>query len=86
VFQAINHGMTHSFLDEVREATKQFFDLPMTVKRKYSREVDGIEGYGNDMILSQQQTLDWTDRLYLTVNPQDQRRLKFWPESPENFR
>ncbi|KAE7997662.1 hypothetical protein FH972_002277 [Carpinus fangiana] len=85
-FQAINHGMTHTFLDEVREATKQFFDLPMAVKRKYSREVDDIEGYGNDMILSQQQTLDWTDRLYLTVNPQDQRRLKFWPESPEDFR
>jgi hypothetical protein len=58
----------------------------MAVKRKYSREVDSIEGYGNDMILSKQQMLDWTDRLYLTVNPQHQRRLKFWPESPEAFR
>jgi hypothetical protein len=38
------------------------------------------------MILSKQQMLDWTDRLYLTVNPQHQRRLKFWPESPEAFR
>lgn len=78
--------MTHSFLDKIREVTKQFFHLPMAEKQKYSREFDGIEGYGNDMILSEKQTLDWTDRLYLTVNPQDQRKLKFWPESPEAFR
>jgi len=38
------------------------------------------------MILSEKQKLDWSDRLYLTVNPQDQRRLKFWPEIPEDFR
>ncbi|KAF5482253.1 hypothetical protein F2P56_002838 [Juglans regia] len=85
-FQAINHGITSSFLDKVREVTKQFFALPVGEKQKYSREVDEIEGYGNDMILSAQQILDWSDRLYLTVNPEDQRRLKFWPEIPQDFR
>ncbi|KAG6620703.1 hypothetical protein I3842_Q052100 [Carya illinoinensis] len=38
------------------------------------------------MILSAQQILDWTDRLYLTIYPEDQRRLKFWPEIPQDFR
>nr|POE89342.1 protein srg1 [Quercus suber] len=77
--------MTPSFLDEVREVTKQFFALPMEEKRKYSREADGIEGYGNDKILSEKQILNWSDRLYITLNP-EQRKLKFWPENPKVFR
>ncbi|XP_057968836.1 protein SRG1-like [Malania oleifera] len=85
-FQAINHGMTDSFLDEVQEVSKQFFALPMEEKKKYSRTENAIEGYGSDMVLSEDQILDWTDRLYLLVNPQDQRKLEFWPKNPENFR
>ncbi|XP_048335243.2 protein SRG1 [Ziziphus jujuba] len=83
--QVINHGMTPEFLDEVREVTKQFFQLPVREKQKYSREVNDIEGYGNDMVLLEQQKLDWTDRLYLTIYPEDQRKLKFWPENPQYF-
>ncbi|KAF2318122.1 hypothetical protein GH714_041473 [Hevea brasiliensis] len=78
-------GMTSSFLDEVRLATKKFFALPMEEKHKYAREVDGMEGYGNDMILSES-VLDWNDRLYLLASPEDQRQLRYWPESPANFR
>ncbi|KAF3948239.1 hypothetical protein CMV_025741 [Castanea mollissima] len=88
VLQLINHGMTPSFLDEVREVTKQFFALPMEEKQKYSRDAesaDGIEGYGNDKILSEKQILNGTERLHITLNP-EQRKLKFWPENPKVFR
>ncbi|KAJ0576232.1 putative thebaine 6-O-demethylase [Helianthus annuus] len=85
-FQAINHGMDGSFLDKVREVSRVFFDLSAEEKKKYLREEDDLEGYGNDMVLSDHQTLDWTDRLYLTVLPQDQQRLQFWPKIPTNFR
>ncbi|KAA8535183.1 hypothetical protein F0562_030186 [Nyssa sinensis] len=85
-FQAINHGIASSFLDEVRGVAKQFFALPMEEKQKYSRTVDDIEGYGNDTVLSENQTLDWTDRLYLTTYPEDQRKLNLWPKNPESFR
>ncbi|PPD98998.1 hypothetical protein GOBAR_DD03962 [Gossypium barbadense] len=54
-------------------------------KKKYSREIGSIEGYGNDMILSEDQILDWTDRLYLILRPEDKQTLKFWPENPESF-
>ncbi|XP_075651697.1 protein SRG1-like [Castanea sativa] len=86
--QLTNHGMTPSFLDEVREVTKQFFALPMEEKQKYSRDAksaDGIEGYGNDKILSEKQILNGTERLHITLNP-EQRKLKFWPENPKVFR
>ncbi|KAL6223821.1 hypothetical protein ACLB2K_002679 [Fragaria x ananassa] len=85
-FQVINHGMTPEFLDKVREVTNQFFAMPLEEKHKYLRPADDIEGYGNDMVFSEEQTLDWTDRLYLNVYPPDLRKLKFWPENPLSFR
>ncbi|KAF5934889.1 hypothetical protein HYC85_026018 [Camellia sinensis] len=84
-FQAINHGMESSFLDKLQEIAKQFFVLPIEEKHKYSRTVEDLEGYGNDSVLSEHQILDWTDRLYLIVSPEDQRKLKFWPQNPECF-
>ncbi|MBA0610668.1 hypothetical protein Godav_011482 [Gossypium davidsonii] len=84
--QAINHGITSTFLDKLREVARQFFALPSEEKKKYSREIGSIEGYGNDMILSEDQILDWTDRLYLILRPEDKQTLKFWPENPESFR
>uniref|UniRef100_A0A0A0LYX6 Fe2OG dioxygenase domain-containing protein n=1 Tax=Cucumis sativus TaxID=3659 RepID=A0A0A0LYX6_CUCSA len=85
-FQAINHGMTSEYLDEVRRLTKQFFGLSMEEKLKYLKEELEMEGYGNDMILSNQQILDWTDRLYLTVYPHQSRRFKYWPTNLQRFR
>ncbi|XP_057516591.1 protein SRG1-like [Amaranthus tricolor] len=93
-FQVINHGMTNEFLDKVREVTKQFFALPLEEKQNYSREmkqkdekaINDWDGYGNDPVVYQHQTLDWMDRLLLTVNPEHQRKLQFWPRNPLPFR
>ncbi|ONI13828.1 hypothetical protein PRUPE_4G248300 [Prunus persica] len=84
-FQVINHGMTLEFLDKVREMAKQFFALPVEEKQNYLRQVNDTEGYGSDMVFSEQQTLDWTDRLYLSVYPEDRRKFKFWPQNPKSF-
>ncbi|KAM3221094.1 hypothetical protein P3L10_020362 [Capsicum annuum] len=48
----------------------------MEEKQNYGRAPDDTEGHGNDMVLSENQTLDWTDRLYLLVHPEDERKLK----------
>ncbi|KHN33717.1 Codeine O-demethylase [Glycine soja] len=85
-FQAINHGLKSSFLDKVREVSKQFFHLPKEEKQKWAREPNNIEGYGNDIIYSENQRLDWTDRVYLKVLPEDERKFKFWPQNPYDFR
>lgn len=85
-FQAINHGISSSFLDKVREVAKTFFALPAEEKRIYSRELNSREGYGNDIIVSDKQVLDWCDRLILGVLPEDQRNLHLWPENPNDFR
>ncbi|XP_070667865.1 2-oxoglutarate-dependent dioxygenase 11-like [Malus domestica] len=86
-FQVINHGMSSEFLNEVREIAKQFFALPVEDKKKYLRQVNDIQGYGNDMVFfSEQQTLKLSDRLYLSMYPQDNRKLNLWPENPKSFR
>lgn len=85
-FQATNHGISCSFLDQLHEVTQQFFTLPKEEKVKCARAPDGIEGYGNDMVLSEQQVIDWNDRLYIIISPEDQRKLEVWPEKPETFR
>ncbi|PHT33437.1 hypothetical protein CQW23_25237 [Capsicum baccatum] len=63
----------------------------MEEKQKYGRAPDDTEGYSNDMVLSENvlrenQILDWTDRLYLLVHPEDKRKLKYWSENPKSFR
>ncbi|GAB4828221.1 hypothetical protein Ancab_040040 [Ancistrocladus abbreviatus] len=77
-FQLVNHGMTSMFLDETREASKQFFGLQVEEKQKYSRT--GFEGYGHD------EKDNWNDRLQLTVLPKSKRQLQYWPENPPKFR
>lgn len=78
--------MTPEFLDKVRDVTKQFFELPLEQKKKYSKEANDIQGYGNEIVLSDEQKLDWSESLYLVIQPEDQRKLKLWPEKPEVFR
>ncbi|GMI97644.1 hypothetical protein like AT1G49390 [Hibiscus trionum] len=85
-FQAIGHGMSSSFIDEVRGVAKQFFGLPQEEKMKNSRAANGVEGYGHDLVVSDKQVLDWNTRLFLRVFPENQRKLNLWPENPDSFR
>ncbi|KAG7551363.1 Oxoglutarate/iron-dependent dioxygenase [Arabidopsis thaliana x Arabidopsis arenosa] len=76
LMQVMNHGITKAFLDKIYKLTKEFCALPSEEKQKYARDIGSIQGYGNDMILWDDQVLDWIDRLYITTYPEDQRQLK----------
>ncbi|KAL2338438.1 hypothetical protein Fmac_012884 [Flemingia macrophylla] len=84
-FQAIGHGMSGSYLDKIREVSKQFFELPEEEKQKYARAVNESEGYGNDRVVSDKQVLDWSYRLTLRVFPDNKRRLSLWTKIPTDF-
>ncbi|KAL1563450.1 protein SRG1-like [Salvia divinorum] len=85
-FQAVNHGIDDSFLDEVRRLSREFFHLPITEKQKCARQGDDYEGYGTDLVLFNNQSLDWNDRLYLQVAPNHHHKLHYWPLNPQSFR
>ncbi|KQK19353.1 hypothetical protein BRADI_1g47820v3 [Brachypodium distachyon] len=90
LFLAVGHGMEPGFLGEVMKVTREFFKLPLEEKQKYSNLVNGnevrIEGYGNDMVVSEKQILDWCDRLYIIVEPESRRVYSLWPTEPPSFR
>ncbi|KNA03708.1 hypothetical protein SOVF_206490 [Spinacia oleracea] len=83
--QLINHGLSSSLLDQIRQVGKEFFDLPLEVKQKHSRTLDSFEGYGDDTV-SEGQSYNWNDRLHLKVHPLDHRNFRLWPEYLPNFR
>jgi len=73
----------------ISRRTRGFFNLPLDEKQKYSNLTNGkefrFEGYGNDMVLSEDQVLDWCDRLYLTVEPESRIIRSLWPAQPPAF-
>lgn len=86
-FQVINHGIESSFLEDLVEVSKQFFALPLDEKLKYCSTADDVfQGYGSDAVFAGAQTMSWNDRLFLTLYPEENRKLQFWPTKPEKFR
>ncbi|PVH48319.1 hypothetical protein PAHAL_4G307300 [Panicum hallii] len=89
-FLATDHGIEASLMDALIAASREFFRKPLEEKQAYSNLIEGkqwqLEGYGNDPVKSQDQILDWSDRLHLRVEPEDERNLDRWPGHPESFR
>uniref|UniRef100_A0A452XDN2 Fe2OG dioxygenase domain-containing protein n=1 Tax=Aegilops tauschii subsp. strangulata TaxID=200361 RepID=A0A452XDN2_AEGTS len=78
-----------TMMDGMMIASREFFKRPLEDKKRYTNLIGGeqfqFEGYGNDQVRSPDQILDWSDRLYLKVEPEDERRIALWPTHPENF-
>uniref|UniRef100_A0A1D1YZW3 Protein SRG1 n=1 Tax=Anthurium amnicola TaxID=1678845 RepID=A0A1D1YZW3_9ARAE len=87
LFQATGHGIPASFLDQVRRIGRRFFELPTEEKRRCSSNGGVVaEGYGDDRADRGAQLVDWNGRILLKVEPEDQRKLEFWPDNPSSFR
>ncbi|KAM3275579.1 hypothetical protein ACQJBY_044133 [Aegilops geniculata] len=91
-FLATNHGIEDSLMDAMMSASREFFRQPSEEKQKCSNLMDGngkhyqVEGYGSDRVVSEDQGLNWNDRLHLRVEPEDERNFAKWPSHPESFR
>ncbi|KAJ1258270.1 hypothetical protein BS78_10G062200 [Paspalum vaginatum] len=89
-FLVTDHGVEAALMDALMAASREFFREPLQEKQAYSNLVGGrqwqLEGYGNDPVKTQDQILDWSDRLHLRVEPEDERSLERWPGHPERFR
>ncbi|XP_039154834.1 protein SRG1 [Eucalyptus grandis] len=84
-FQATGHGISVECLDKMREVARQFFALPVEEKQKYSRSPNEAYGYGDDLVVSDNQVKTCCYRLLLRVFPEDQRKMNLWPENPADF-
>lgn len=89
MFTIRNHGLDPRVLEEMKEVVKKFFELPFEEKKSSVgtyMDVDNM-GYGRNFVKTQDQPLDWIDRLTMRAAPVDSTDgLRVWPNNPINFR
>lgn len=78
--------MESEVLKAMKDATVQFFELPLEEKNRISMPPDDIQGYGHAYLVSEDQILDWSDALILLVYPSRFRKLSVWPTEPKGFK
>lgn len=85
-FQLINHGVSHSLLEQVKTEVDEFFKLPLEEKKKFNQLDGDVEGYGQAFVVSNEQKLDWADMFYMITLPAELRKPHLLPQLPLSFR
>ncbi|KAJ4903848.1 2-oxoglutarate (2OG) and Fe(II)-dependent oxygenase superfamily protein [Raphanus sativus] len=85
-FQVVNHGVDYALMESVRGAWREFFDLPVEMKRKYANSPDTYEGYGSRIGVVKDAKLDWSDYFFLNYLPSSIRNPSKWPSQPPKIR
>lgn len=84
-----DHGIPFALLEDVKEVVNGFFRLPFDEKKECVGTYASIDnmGYGRNFVASQDQILDWVDRMSMVVAPRESTDgLNVWPLKPSNFR
>ncbi|KAJ6714142.1 OXIDOREDUCTASE 2OG-FE II OXYGENASE FAMILY PROTEIN [Salix viminalis] len=79
-FQVINHGVPIEVLENVKEATHQFFGLSAEEKRKYLKEFSPTNNvrFGTSFSPEAEKALEWKDYLSLFYVSEDEASA-LWP-------
>ncbi|XP_062094336.1 oxoglutarate-dependent flavonoid 7-O-demethylase 1-like [Humulus lupulus] len=85
-FQVVNHGVESKVLQGLKDASAEFFELPLEEKNKISMPPNDIQGYGHAYVVSEDQILDWSDALIMLVYPSWFRNVNIWPTKPETLK
>ncbi|XP_047943411.1 codeine O-demethylase-like [Salvia hispanica] len=86
IFQLVNHGVDTSLMDKMKLEIKEFYNLPLEEKLKYKIKDGEVEGYGQKIIVGDDEKVDWSDRFYMITNPLHLRKPHLFPELPSSFR
>ncbi|KAK2993899.1 hypothetical protein RJ640_012773 [Escallonia rubra] len=62
IFQLVNHGVSSSLVEKVKYQIEQFYKLPLEKKMRYKLRPGDVEGYGQTIVHSADQKVDWADR------------------------
>lgn len=89
MFLIKNHGVHNLVLDNVKDVVKGFYGLSFEEKKESVGSYLSADnmGYGRNYVKSQDQRLDWIDRMTMVAAPPvDDDQLQVWPKRPANFR
>ncbi|KAK7401739.1 hypothetical protein VNO78_13451 [Psophocarpus tetragonolobus] len=85
-FQLINHSVSPSLVEKVKLEVQDFFNLPMSEKKKFWQSPQHMEGFGQAFVVSEDQKLDWGDLFFMTTLPKHLRMPHLFPQLPLPFR
>ncbi|GAB2224786.1 hypothetical protein Drorol1_Dr00005561 [Drosera rotundifolia] len=68
-FQVINHGVSLSLVEAMKNKAEEFFQLPIEEKNKYKQQPGELQGFGQLFVVSDDQKLDWADMMYIVPYP-----------------
>ncbi|KAE9600812.1 hypothetical protein Lal_00011321 [Lupinus albus] len=79
-FQVINHGIPIQVLENVKDATYRFYELPSKEKVKYTKENSSSKHvrYGSSFTPEAEKALEWKDYLSLFYVSEDEA-MATWP-------
>lgn len=89
LFLIKGHGLDTGVLDGVKAVVKEFFGLSFEEKKASVGSYASTDnmGYGRNFVKSDDQPLDWIDRLTVKALPKGATEgLNVWPQRPANFR
>jgi len=73
-------------VEKVKLEIQEFFNLPMSEKKKFWQSSEHMEGFGQAFVVSEDQELDWADLYYMTTLPKHLRMPHLFPKLPLPFR
>uniref|UniRef100_A0A803NPR1 Fe2OG dioxygenase domain-containing protein n=1 Tax=Cannabis sativa TaxID=3483 RepID=A0A803NPR1_CANSA len=78
-FQLVNHGVSNSLVEKLKQGVEELFKLPIEEKKKLWRKQGDKEGFGDPGVLTDEQILDWKDVLFLFTLPVALRNPHLFP-------
>ncbi|KAM0935579.1 putative (S)-norcoclaurine synthase [Dioscorea sansibarensis] len=85
-FQLINHGVPEEVIQKMMLVIEEFFKLPLDEKMRFKQAPGQVQGYGQLLVFSEEQKLDWADLLFFYTSPLHLRKVGLWPTNPSTFR
>ncbi|KEH38517.1 protein SRG1 [Medicago truncatula] len=85
-FQLVNHGVSSNLIEKIKLEIQDFFNLPMSEKKKFWQTPQHMEGFGQAFVMSEEQKLDWADMFYMTTLPKHSRMPHLFPQLPHPLR
>jgi isopenicillin N synthase-like dioxygenase len=78
----VNHGVSSSLVEKVKLETQDFFNLPMSEKKKFWQTPQHMEGFGQAFVMTDEQKLDWADIFFMSTLPKHSRMPHLFPKLP----
>ncbi|KAK1420378.1 hypothetical protein QVD17_21921 [Tagetes erecta] len=86
IFQLVNHGVDKVLVEKMKEEIVGFFNLPVEDKLRYKLVAGDYQGFGQTIVQTQDQKIDWADRFYMITNPVHRRKSHLLPQFPSTLR